>query len=84
VLALVLVFAIIASPGSFGLASTDAVQDRVAVIEAGVGQLRTDVGTLAQELQGSGAGGSVRDLQQSLADLQQQVESLCAVLPVVC
>ncbi len=84
VLALVLVFAIIASPGSFGLASTDAVQDRVAVIEAGVGQLRTDVGTLAQELQGSGAGGSVRDLQQSLADLQQQVESLCSVLPVVC
>jgi hypothetical protein len=83
VLALLLVFAIIASPGSFGLASTDAVQDRVAVIEAGVGQLRTDVGTLAQEFQGRG-GQSVRELQQSVDDLERQVQGLCAVLPVVC
>jgi hypothetical protein len=84
VLALVLVFAIIASPGSFGLASTDAVQDRVAILEAGVGQLRTDVGTLAQELQGTGGGKSVRELQQAVGELEQQVQGLCAVLPIVC
>lgn len=85
VLALVLVFAMLVSPGSFGLAITDAVQDRLAVLEAGVGQVRTDVGTLAQELQASSGGArSLSELRQAVDDLQQQVEGLCAVLPIVC
>jgi hypothetical protein len=86
VLSLVLVFAIIASPGSFGLASTSQVNDRVSVIEAGVGQLRNDVGTLARELQSGGAtpAQAVEQLAQQLDDLRQQVEDLCSVLPVVC
>jgi len=86
VLSLVLVFAIIASPGSFGLASTSQVNDRVSVIEAGVGQLRNDVGTLARELQSGGGtpAQAVEQLAQQLDDLRRQVEDLCSVLPVVC
>lgn len=87
VLSLVLVFAILVSPGAFGLASTAEVNDRVSVLEAGVSQLRDDVGTLAQQVQG-GAGGApadqVRELRQSVDDLREQVEGLCSVLPVVC
>ena len=61
--------------------------DRVSVLEAGVSQLRDDVGTLAQQVQG-GAGGTPADqlaeLRQAVGDLREQVEGLCSVLPVVC
>lgn len=86
VLALVLVFAIIASPGTFGLASASDVNDRVAVIEAGTGQLRSDVAALAREVQ-SGAGtpaAALRRVEEALDDLEQQVRGLCSVVPVVC
>lgn len=86
VLSLLLVFAVIATPSSFGLADADQVNDRVAVIQAEVGRLRTDVGNLAQELQAGGGGPAqqVDELRRSLDDLQQQVQGLCSVLPVVC
>jgi len=86
VLALVLVFAIIASPGTFGLASASDLNDRVAVIEAGTGQLRSDVAALAREVQ-SGAGtpaAALRRVEEALDDLEQQVRGLCSVVPVVC
>ena len=86
VLSLVLVFAIIASPGAFGLASTSDVNDRVSVVKAGVGQLRNDVGTLARDLQ-SGAGApadAVQRIARDLQSLQDKVDGLCSVLPVVC
>ncbi len=86
VLALMLVFAIIASPGTFGLASASDVNDRVAVIEAGTGQLRSDVAALAREVQ-SGAGtpaAALRRVEEALDDLEQQVRGLCSVVPVVC
>jgi hypothetical protein len=85
-LSLVLVFAVIASPASFGLASTSEVNDRVSVIEAGVGQLRNDVGTLARELQSGGGSpaDAVEQVQREVESLKQQVDGLCSVLPVVC
>lgn len=85
-LSLVLVFAIIASPTSFGLASTSEVNDRISVVEAGVGQLRNDVGTLARELQqGGGApADAVDQVRRQVESLKQQVDGLCSVLPVVC
>jgi hypothetical protein len=85
-LSLFLVFAIIAAPGWFGLARADEVNDRVAVIQAEVGRLRTDVGTLARDIQGSGGTPAQRvdELRRSLDELQQQVRGLCSVLPVVC
>lgn len=85
-LSLVLVFAIIASPTSFGLASTSEVNDRVSVVEAGVGQLRNDVGTLARELQSGGGApaDAVDQVRRDVESLQRQVDGLCSVLPVVC
>lgn len=85
-LSLVLVFAIIASPTSFGLASTSEVNDRVSVVEAGVGQLRNDVGTLARELQAGGGApaDAVEQVRRDLESLQREVDGLCSVLPVVC
>lgn len=85
-LSLVLVFAIIASPTSFGLASTSEVNDRVSVVEAGVGQLRNDVGTLARELQSGGGApaDAVEQVRRQVEELKQQVDGLCSVLPVVC
>lgn len=86
-LALVLVFAIIASPAAFGLARTDEVNDRIAVVAAGLGQLRNDVGTLARAVQSGGASSSATDLRQlsdEVESLRRQVEGLCSVLPLVC
>ncbi|MFM9019232.1 MAG: hypothetical protein ACKORG_07295 [Actinomycetota bacterium] len=86
VLALVLVFAIIGSPGSFGIASTSDVNERLSLVEAGVTQLRGDVGTLAQRI--DSGGGTPADQLSALRDevvrLRQEVEQLCSVLPVVC
>jgi hypothetical protein len=86
VLALVLVFAIIAAPGTFGLASTSDVNDRVAVIEATTGQLRSDVAALAREVQSGAAtpAAALRRVEEALDDLEQQVRGLCSVVPVVC
>ncbi|MBL6634362.1 MAG: hypothetical protein ISP32_08270 [Thermoleophilia bacterium] len=86
VLALVLVFAIIASPASFGIAGTSEVNERLSVVEAGVSQLRGDVGTLAQQLQSGGGtpAETLQELRESVDELRGQVQGLCSVLPVVC
>lgn len=86
VLALVLVFAMIASPGSFGIASTSDVNERLSLVEAGISQVRADVGTLAQQID-SGSGtpaDQVQALREEVTRLRQEVEQLCSVLPVVC
>jgi len=85
-LALVLVFAMIGSPGSFGLASTSDVSERLSVVEAGVTQLRGDIGTLAQQLGATGRAPAdqVAALRDEVARLRQELEQLCSVLPVVC
>ena len=86
VLALVLVFAIIGSPGSFGIASTSDVNERLTIVEAGVTQLRGDVGTLAQRIDSGGGTPSdqLQALREEVSRLRQEVEQLCSVLPVVC
>lgn len=86
VLALVLVFAIIASPGSFGIAGTSEVNERLSVVEAGVSQLRGDVGTIARQLQSGGGAPAeqLRELREAIDELGGQVQGLCSVLPVVC
>ena len=86
VLALVLVFAMIASPGSFGIASTSDVNERLALVEAGVTQLRGDVGTLAQQIDSGGGtpAEQVQALREEVGKLRAEIESFCSVLPVVC
>jgi len=86
VLALVLVFAIIASPSSFGIAGTSEVNERLSVVEAGVSQLRGDVGTLAQQLQSGGGAPAdqLRELREAVDELRGEVQGLCSVLPLVC
>lgn len=86
VLALVLVFAMIGSPSSFGIASTSEVNERLSIVEAGISQLRGDIGTLAQQLDAGGgtSAGQVQALREEIANLRSEVEQLCSVLPVVC
>lgn len=86
VLALVLVFAIIASPASFGIAGTSEVNERLSVVEAAVSQLRGDVGTLAQQVQSGGGtpAEQLQELRESVDELRGRVQGLCSVLPVVC
>ena len=86
VLALVLVFAMIGSPSSFGIASTSEVNERLSIVEAGVTQLRGDIGTLAKQLDAGGGAPArqVEALRDEIANLRSDLEQLCSVLPVVC
>ncbi len=87
VLTLVMLIAVISSPGTFGLAAAADVGPRIEGLDAQVSQLRGDVGTLAQVVQGSSGSGTadaLRRLTDRVDEIDRQVHGLCGVLPIVC
>lgn len=86
VLALILMFAMMISPTSFGIASTADVNERLSVVEAGVGQLRRDVGILARRIESGGGvpAAQVEALREEVVRLRRDVDQLCTVVPLVC